>query len=157
MAVSAPPDPQSSPARRFHLLRAFSLPLPLPLSSLPSRTPTPANDSSAAATADGVELDLLEPPQSQHQQQPPSLRRRQTTATTNTEDITTTRLPWPVQAVGLASPTRHRRSLESCFSDASSLSTLSESEPRRTPSRPRLPKTKTREAESEAIWREHWF
>lgn len=151
--ASAPPDPQSPATRRFSLLRALSLPLPLPL---PSRTPTPGPDSSAAAC--GFELNLLEPPL-QHDHH---LRRRQTATTTTTtaaasEDVLVSRLPWPVQSLGAASPSPHRRSIESCFSDVSSLSSLSESEPRATPARSRVRKVKTREAESEAIWREHWI
>lgn len=105
---------------------------------------------------------------------PPHLRRRQTTTTVaaapgpdeeqegEDDDIIITRLPWPAQAVGAANTSsssfsRPRRSLESCFSDASSLSTLSESEPRATPARPKVPRSKTREAESEAIWRDLWI
>lgn len=165
MAGAAPLDPQS-PARRL-LLRALTLPLPLPL-PLPSRTPTPAPDSAAAdATFATIELDLLEPlhqPNSEFRRDPPhQLRRRQTVAATTTTAAVTAqeedaiRLPWPVQNIGASSPSRHRRSISSCFSDISSLSSLSEAEPRATPARPKAPRIKSREAESEAIWRELWI
>lgn len=143
----APPDGQSQERPR-RLLRMLSLPF--------QSLPLPSRDTTADAT---IELDLLEPPPQPHA----NFVRRRTAPTTTTpppQDHTATPLPWP--SLTVTHPSRDynsgRNSIDSLRSEASSLSTLSESEPRgRRATRPKPARPALREAKSEAIWREHWI
>lgn len=139
--AGAPHHRPTSPGRR--LLRRLTLP------------------SLHSAAESNVMIELLElPPQrttahSAEEQQP---RRRQTIITTPTQDQDPRR-PWP--SLTLGSPSRGqttRTSIDSLRSDASCLSSPSESEPRKAQAaRPKPVRPALRKAESEAIWRDVWI
>lgn len=159
MAATTPLySPPLHPARR--LIRALSIPLSYPSIPTPSQHPTDAivemelDDLPVRGlpTTAAAAIEELERPQ---------LRRRATTTTTPATSAVYAnhKSSWPAVSITREEFDNSRRSsLDSIFSDASSLSQLSShSEPRARPrTRPTAARNAQRKSEADAIWREFW-
>lgn len=156
MAAANPlSSPPLHPARR--LVKALSIPL-----SYPS-IPTPSHPSDAIIELELDDLSVRGLPTAAaaiEELERPQLRRRATTTTIATSaDYFNNKLSWPAVSITREDIDSSRRSsLDSIFSDASSLSQLSsDSEPRARPrTRPTAARNAQRKSEADAVWREFW-
>lgn len=158
MAAAVTSTPPLHPAKR--LIRALSIPLSYPI----------VPRSSDALTE--WELDDLPPSFHRDAQEnnrlpgcAPQLRRRATTTTTISPATITTsphpqddnKLSWPTASIPRDDIDSSRRpSVDSIFSDASSLSQFSASEERARTRKPTRRRRALRETEADAVWREFW-